>query len=82
MTMKRPTQTDITRQAPAQDWAGLQPGDVVDVVEAGGYTYSAYIETKTEQSDIVWIRACGFGTRHLLHNLDGTRLVPPAEQRN
>jgi hypothetical protein len=65
-----------------QDWASLQPGDLVEVTEPGGYTYMARIETKTEQSDIIWIRSHGMGTRHLLHNLDGTRLQTrtPAEQ--
>ena len=58
----------------AQDWTSVQVGELVDVVEPAGYTYSAYIETKTERSDIVWIKACGIGTRHLLHELDGTQL--------
>ncbi|WP_214844176.1 hypothetical protein [Arthrobacter sp. ISL-72] len=60
----------------------LQPGDLIEVIEPGGYSYEARVETKTEQSDILWIRSHGFGTRHLLHNQDGTRLQarPPAEQ--
>lgn len=57
-----------------QDWASLLPGDLVEVTEPGEYTYMAQIETKTEQSDILWIRSHGMGTRHLLHNRDGTGL--------
>lgn len=72
--MKRAKQAKDGDQAIAQDWTSLQAGDFVDVTEPGGYIYTAYVETKTETSDIVWIRACGFGTRHLLHQLDGTQL--------
>ena len=72
--MKRNIQTHAGDQGTAQDWTALQPGDLVDVTEAGGYTYTARIETKSEQSDIIWIRSYGMGTRHLLHYLDGTRL--------
>ena len=64
---------DTSIQAP-QDWSSLQPGDLVEVTEPGGYTYMARIETKTEQADIIWIRSHGMGTRHLLHNRDGTAL--------
>ncbi|MBT2538855.1 hypothetical protein [Arthrobacter sp. ISL-69] len=63
----------------------LQPGDLVEVIEPGGYSYEARVETKTEQSDILWIRSHGFGTRHLLHNQDGTRLrtgTPPDEPQS
>lgn len=72
---------DTSAQTP-QDWSSLQPGDLVEVIEPGGYTYMARIEIKTEQSDIIWIRCHGMGTRHLLHNLDRTRLQlrTPAEQ--
>lgn len=66
----------------AEDWTSLHPGDLVEVTEPGGYTYMARIETKTEKSDILWIRSHGMGTRHLLHNQDGTRLQarPTIEQ--
>lgn len=73
--MKRFMSTTNSPPVTAQDWASLQVGEVVDVIEQGGYTYVAYIETKTETSEMVWIKACGFGTRHLLHELDGTQLI-------
>ncbi|MBT2550553.1 hypothetical protein [Arthrobacter sp. ISL-65] len=78
---KRTGNGDTSIAAP-QDWTSFQPGDLIEVIEPGGYTYVARIETKTEQSDIIWIRSYGMGTRHLLHNLDGTRLQAktPAEQ--
>ena len=72
--MKRAKQASDGEQAVAQDWTSLQVGDFVEVIEPGGYTYVACIETMSEKSDIVWIRAWGFGTRHLLHELDGTQL--------
>jgi hypothetical protein len=72
--MKRNFRTQADIQGPAQDWSSLQRGDLVDVTEAGGYTYAARVETKTEQSDVIWIRRYGMGMRHLLHHLDGTRL--------
>ncbi|MBT2548910.1 hypothetical protein [Arthrobacter sp. ISL-65] len=67
---------DDTSHPEPQDWTSLQPGNLVEVTEHGGYSYVARIETKTEQSNIIWIRSYGMGTRHLLHNLDGTRLQP------
>ena len=72
---------DTSVPAP-EDWTSLQPGDLVEVTEPSGYTYTARIETKTEKSDILWIRSHGMGTRHLLHNQDGTRLQarPTIEQ--
>jgi restriction endonuclease S subunit len=83
--MKRANQPNNKDQGVTQDWKPLQVGDEVEVIESGGYTYAAYIETKSEKSDILWIRACGFGTRQLLHELDGTRLLrkeaPEARKR-
>ncbi|MBT2552541.1 hypothetical protein [Arthrobacter sp. ISL-5] len=81
----RHTGSGDTRLPAPQDWTSLQPGDLVEVIEPGGYSYEARIETKTEQADILWIRAYGLGTRHLLHNQDGTRLqagTPPDQPQN
>jgi triosephosphate isomerase len=72
--MKRAKQARNADQAIAQNWTSLQVGDFVDVIEPGGYTYTAYIEIMSQKSDIVWIRAWGFGTRHMLHERDGSQL--------
>ncbi|MFW0775810.1 hypothetical protein ACLRGI_21885 [Paenarthrobacter nitroguajacolicus] len=72
--MKRAKQVIDDGQAIAQDWTSLQVGDLVDVIDPGGFTYTACIEIISKESDIAWIRAWGVGTRRLLHELDGTRL--------
>jgi hypothetical protein len=74
MRSTRRTANGDTSVPARQDWTSFQPGDLVEVIGPGEYTYVARVETKTEQSDILWIRGYGMGTRHLLHNLDGTRL--------
>lgn len=54
-----------------QAWHHLQPGDHVQVTEASGFTYEAQVETMTSNADVIWVRALGLWTRHLLTNHDG-----------
>ncbi|WP_227471757.1 histidinol-phosphate transaminase [Paenarthrobacter sp. YJN-5] len=63
-----------------QNWTHLSPGDQVAVTRPTGEHYTADVEIKTANSQIIWIRRHGMGTRHLLENHDGTsidRLEPP-----
>ncbi|MGF9649152.1 hypothetical protein AAIH32_14350 [Pseudarthrobacter oxydans] len=63
--------TAATKWIKPQAWGHLQPGDHVHVTEASGFTYAAQVETMTPNADIIWVRALGLWTRHLLTNHEG-----------
>lgn len=62
-----------------QEWSSLLPGTLVDVTERNGYSYRAYIDTKTDTADIIWVRRHDIGTRHLLDQIDGAVISYPLD---
>jgi hypothetical protein len=48
---------------------------LVYVTERNGYSYRAYIDTKTDMADIIWVKRHDVGTRHLLEQIDGASSV-------
>lgn len=68
---------NIQPELRAQDWSALQPGDAVHITEPSGRQYQAYVETKTDSSDVVWIRTADLGSRHLLDHFDGIVISIP-----
>lgn len=44
-----------TMNVVAQDWAQLEAGDHVSVVEPGQDAYEAHVNAKTDDSTVIWI---------------------------
>jgi hypothetical protein len=57
------------------DWKDLAAGDLVSVYEPRMSAYQAWIDEKTPNSDIVWIRRADLGSRHLIERQDGVLIV-------
>lgn len=64
------------------EWSSLLPGTLVYVTERNGYSYRAYIDTKTDMADIIWVRRHDVGTRHLLDPIDGAVISYPPDHLN
>ena len=54
----------------AVNCAALLHGDLIEVEENGGTSYSGYVEDTLPQIDIVWIRDLRTGERRMLSTED------------
>jgi hypothetical protein len=64
------------QEAPPQDWRLLEISAPITVIDPKGFSYEAWVEEKTRDSHIVWVRRWDLGSRHLVERHDGFRLVP------
>jgi hypothetical protein len=61
-----------------QVWSGLTSGEPVSVTEPGRGAYSARVDTKTEDSAVVWV-IDDKGQRRAFDHREGVRIVRAPE---
>jgi hypothetical protein len=64
-----------TTNHPVQDWTALNFNDRVRVLETGRPAYMASVDTKTEDSSVVWIIS-DQGVRRAFDAKEGIRILP------
>ncbi|MGN7251823.1 MULTISPECIES: efflux RND transporter periplasmic adaptor subunit [unclassified Arthrobacter] len=75
---RRLAQPDITDEVwlPAEDWAAIKVGASVEVTLPSGHSYTGRVDSKTPDSDLVWIISSAGQGRQMYGNRDGVRLLP------
>jgi hypothetical protein len=78
--LARPDITDDVWQ-PAEDWAAIRLGATVEVTLPAGHSYTGRVDSKTPDSDLVWIIDSAGQGRQMYGSRDGVRLRPAAGGR-
>lgn len=50
---------------PVQDWASLQPGERVEVWSVNSFCYTAYVDDRADDGQLIWVIENGTGSRRL-----------------
>ncbi|MFE4833526.1 hypothetical protein ACFRAU_02460 [Arthrobacter sp. NPDC056691] len=66
---------------PAEDWEAITVGATVEVTLPAGHSYTGRVDSKTPDSDLVWVIDSGGQGRQMYGNRDGVRLRPAPGRR-
>lgn len=61
-------------QQPVHEWASLQPGNRVEVWSEGLFPYTAYVDDRADDGQLIWLIENGTGCRRLFVRDDSVAL--------